>query len=111
MKKGLHVMLIALMFAVWARAQTVVGRFEPSDLLAGFTNGERWLTFPGDCSSQRHSPLSQITPANVGSLKEQWMFGSALPVAGRGTEATPLFFGGRLYVTGQAGHAWALDAR
>ena len=39
------------------------------------------------------------------------MFDSGLPVGNRGTEATPLFFGGRLYVTGLAGHAWALDAR
>ena len=39
------------------------------------------------------------------------MFDSALPVGNRGTEATPLFFGGRLYLTGLAGHAWALDAR
>ena len=70
-----------------------------------------WTTFSGDYTGQRHSPLSQITPANVGNLKEQWVFDSTLPVAGRGTEATPLFFGGRLYLTGQAGHAWAIDAR
>jgi alcohol dehydrogenase (cytochrome c) len=36
---------------------------------------------------------------------------SGLPVGNRGTESTPLFFGGSLYVTGLAGHAWALDAR
>ena len=45
----------------------------------------------------------------MAELKEQWVFDSKLP--GRGTEATPLYFDGRLYVTGLAGHAWALDAR
>jgi alcohol dehydrogenase (cytochrome c) len=106
-----RVVLVVLLFTVWTHAQTGGGRIQSSDLLAGFKNTSQWLTFSGDYSSQRHSPLSQITPANVAGLKEQWMFDSGLPVAGRGTEATPLFFGGRLYVTGQAGHAWALDGR
>src|SRR5688572_205197 len=70
-----------------------------------------WLTFSGDYTGQRHSPLTQITPSNVAELQEQWTFDSELPVGNRGTEATPLFFGGRLYLTGLAGHAWALDAR
>ena len=87
------------------------GTIVPADLLAGLTNPERWVTFSGDYSGQRHSPLTQITPSNVGALKEQWAFDSRLPVGNRGTEATPLFFDGRLYVTGLAGHAWALDAR
>ena len=69
------------------------------------------LTFSGDYSSARHSPLTQVTPSNVAALQEQWRFDSKLPVGNRGTEATPLFFGGSLYLTGLAGHAWALDAR
>ncbi len=92
-------------------AQGGAERIQSSDLLAGLGSAGRWTTFSGDYTGQRHSPLSQITPANVGDLKEQWVFDSTLPVAGRGTEATPLFFGGRLYLTGQAGHAWAIDAR
>ena len=72
---------------------------------------EQWITFSGDYTGQRHSPLTQISPSNVAELTEQWTFDSALPVGNRGTEATPLFFGGRLYLTGLAGHAWALDAQ
>jgi alcohol dehydrogenase (cytochrome c) len=111
MNRALLVFSCLLAAAAWTHAQTGPAGIQPSDLLAGFTSAERWLTFSGDYSGQRHSPLSQITPDNVGNLKEQWVFDSALPVAGRGTESTPLFLGGRLYVTGQAGHAWAIDAR
>ncbi len=96
-----------LVCAALTHAQGGAERIQSSDLLAGSKPG-RWITFSGDYTGQRHSPLSQITPANVGDLKEQWAFDSRLPVAGRGTEATPLFFDGRLYVTGQAGHAWAI---
>src|SRR5687768_14807644 len=90
-----------------SRAETIA----EDDLVAGLENAERWVTFSGDYTGQRHSPLAQITPSNVAQLKERWVFDSALPVGNRGTEATPLFFGGRLYLTGLAGHAWALDAR
>ncbi len=111
MKALLRTLSLVLVGAALVQAQTSVEHIAQSDLLTGFKNAERWLTFSGDYSGQRHSPLSQITPSNVANLKEQWVFDSKLPVAGRGTESTPLFFGGRLYVTGQAGHAWALDAR
>ncbi len=109
--KALRTVLFVLVCAVWTHAQTGVDTIRSSDLVAGLSNAGHWLTFSGDYSGQRHSPLSQITPGNVANLKERWVFDSTLPVAGRGTESTPLFFGGRLYVTGQAGHAWALDAR
>ena len=85
-------------------------RIDAGDLRDGL-KGSGWLTFSGDYSGARHSPLSQITPSNVAALQEQWRFDSKLPVGNRGTEATPLFFGGSLYLTGLAGHAWALDAR
>ena len=35
------------------------------DILDGFKNPTRWLTFSGNYSGQRHSPLKQITPENV----------------------------------------------
>jgi alcohol dehydrogenase (cytochrome c) len=71
-------------------------------------NGGQWTTYSGDDSGQRHSPLTQITPANVGRLAVQWLFQSG--VTGR-FEATPLVRDGIMYVTGPDNHAWALDAR
>jgi glucose dehydrogenase len=110
MKPLLRVILIVAV-AASLRGQTRTDTIAQADLVAGLKNAERWVTFSGDYTGQRHSPLNQLTPTNVAGLKEQWAFDSNLPVGNRGTESTPLFFGGRLYVTGLAGHAWALDAR
>ena len=71
-------------------------------------DGSRWLTFGGDYTNQRHSPLTQITPANVNRLVPQWTFQT-------GTlgnfETTSLLRDNVLYVTGPQNVAWALDAR
>jgi alcohol dehydrogenase (cytochrome c) len=71
-------------------------------------DGSRWITFGGSHTNQRHSPLTQITPANVKGLVPQWTFQS-------GTlgnfETTPLLRDNILYVTGPQNVAWALDAR
>src|SRR6266850_2485625 len=79
------------------------------EILDGLTpDGSRWLTFGGNYSNQRHSPLTQITPANVNRLVPQWTFQT-------GTlgnfETTSLFRDNVLYVTGPQNVAWALDAR
>ena len=111
MKMHLCVVSALLVLTVPMRGQNTSAPIAAADLVDGLKSGDRWPTFSGDYSGQRHSPLTQITPSNVSELKERWMFDSGLPIGGRGTEATPLFFGGRLYVTGLAGHAWALDAK
>ncbi len=71
-------------------------------------DGSRWLTFGGTYTNQRHSPLTQITPANVNRLVPQWTFQT-------GTlgnfETTTLVRDNVLYVTGPQNVAWALDAR
>src|SRR5687767_4798789 len=108
-------LILRVMLVVAATAsvggQSRIDTITQANLLAGLESADRWVTFSGDYTGQRHSPLAQITPSNVARLEEQWTFDSGLPVGNRGTEATPLFFGGRLYLTGLAGHAWALDAR
>ena len=49
-------------------------RVTPQDLLDGLKDPGRWLTYAGDYTGQRHSPLTQITPANVDRLTAQWTF-------------------------------------
>jgi alcohol dehydrogenase (cytochrome c) len=71
-------------------------------------DGSRWLTFGGNYSNQRHSPLTQITPANVNRLVPQWTFQTA--TLGN-FETTSLLRDNVLYVTGPQNVAWALDAR
>src|SRR5688572_12204019 len=82
-----------------------------ADIAAGFEDPTRWLTFSGDYSGQRHSPLRQITPRNVRRLSPQWTFQSGTYARGRGFETTPLALDGVLYVTGPNNYAWAIDAR
>jgi alcohol dehydrogenase (cytochrome c) len=82
------------------------------DLLAGLKNPSRWLTFSGDYTGQRHSPLKQLTPRNVAGLVPQWIFQTDIPgIPGRGIENTPLVVDGILYVTGNNNQAWAIDGR
>ncbi len=81
----------------------------PQELLAGLpADGSRWVTFGGSYTNQRHSPLTQITPENVGRLAPQWVFQTDTP--GR-FETTPLLRDNVLYVTGPLNMAWAIDAR
>jgi PQQ-dependent dehydrogenase (methanol/ethanol family) len=64
-----------------------------------------WLTYNGNDSANRYSPLKQITTANVSSLKLKWVF----PISYFGLEVTPLAADGVLYVTGP-NQIFALDA-
>src|SRR5689334_4322675 len=75
-----------------------------ADLLAGLSNASRWLTYSGDYSGQRHSPLKQITPANAGQLTALWTFQTG--VSGHKFETTPIVVDGILYATGPLNHAW-----
>jgi alcohol dehydrogenase (cytochrome c) len=92
------------------RPLRVEGALYP-DILAGLKDPAKWLTFSGDYSGRRHSPLMQINQANVGRLAPEWTFQTATITRGRGFEATPLLWDGVLYVTGSNNLAWALDAR
>jgi PQQ-dependent dehydrogenase (methanol/ethanol family) len=64
-----------------------------------------WLTYNGNDSGNRYSPLKQINLSNVASLKLKWIF----PVSYFGLEVTPLAADGVIYVTGQ-NEVFALDA-
>jgi alcohol dehydrogenase (cytochrome c) len=81
----------------------------PQEIREGLpTDGSRWLTFGGDYANQRHSPLTQLAPDNVGRLAPRWTFQTA--TLGN-LETTPLFRDNVLYVTGPQNIAWAIDAR
>src|SRR5258706_9804120 len=50
------------------------------DLLRdGLKDPARWLTYSGDYRGTRHSPLTQITPANVAEIAPQWTFQTGAP--------------------------------
>jgi alcohol dehydrogenase (cytochrome c) len=97
---------------VFAQQQTAPAPITGQDLLDGLKNSSRWITFSGDYTGQRHSPLKLLTPQNVAGLVPQWVFQTDVPgLPGRGLENTPLVVDGILYVTGNNNQAWAIDGR
>ena len=80
-------------------------------LLDGLKDPTTWLMVGGNYNSQRHGPLTQLTPQNVDRLTPQWMFQTELVGPGRGFEATPLVVDGVMYISGINNNAWAIDAR
>lgn len=79
------------------------------ELLDGLGNPARWLTYSGDYSGRRHSPLSEINTSNASRLVAQWTFQTGL--SGHKFEATPIVIDGTLYVTGPMNYAWAIDGK
>src|ERR1700678_267279 len=74
-----------------------------------------WTTFNGDYTGQRYSTLTQITPANVNQLAQQWVYKITGVGSQRGApepviKCTPLLVDGVLYFT-IPDHVFALDAR
>ena len=65
-----------------------------------------WASYNGSPTSNRHSPIDQITRDNVDQLTTQWFF----PIRGmRMVEGTPVVVAGVMYVTA-ANQVYALDA-
>ena len=65
-----------------------------------------WPSYHGDIGGNRHSPLDQITAANVHGLTLQWIF----PISHFVLQTTPVAIDGVLYVTGP-NQVFALDGR
>jgi alcohol dehydrogenase (cytochrome c) len=65
-----------------------------------------WITYSGNYSGHRFSPLDQITPANVSGLHVKWAHQFDTPR----TETSPIVVDGVMYITAP-NSASALDAR
>jgi alcohol dehydrogenase (cytochrome c) len=68
---------------------------------------QNWLTYSRDLSNQRHSPLTQITPANVKNLELQWIWQAR---SLEKYEATSIVVDGVLYTVQAPNDVVALDA-
>jgi alcohol dehydrogenase (cytochrome c) len=80
-------------------------------LLRADQEPQNWLTYSGNLSGHRYSPLTQITPGNVKNLELQWVFQTRGPAeATEKFEATPLVVDGIMYTVMAPNHVVALDA-
>src|ERR1700693_1902969 len=68
---------------------------------------QNWLTYSGTAMSQRHSPLTQVTPENVKNLELQWIYQAQ---SLQKFEATPLVVDGIMYTVQAPNDVIALDA-
>jgi alcohol dehydrogenase (cytochrome c) len=67
-----------------------------------------WITYSGGYAAQRHSLLTEITPANVGNLELKWILPNQVFGA---WQSTPLVVDGIMYVTQRPNDILAVDAR
>src|SRR6266513_2929497 len=84
------VLVLASAFCGRASAQGI----DPATLLKPTSNS--WPIYHGDYSGQRHSHLSQITPANVHDLTLAWAFQTGQTTQ---IKSSPIVAGGILYVS------------
>ncbi len=75
-----------------------------------------WSYYGGDAGGTRYSRLAEITPANVTSLEQAWVYRTGDEAAGypsreqRSFEATPILVGETLYLSTPFGEIHAVDA-
>src|SRR5215471_17852293 len=101
MMTGKHIALRA--FAICALAVCIA--------FGADTKSNEWPTYGHDPGGMRFSPLKQITPANVSTLRVAWVYhmrpSPGLPFAG--SSSTPLVVNGVMYATTPYGRVVALD--
>src|SRR5687767_6348262 len=95
MTTRMRALTIAVLVSVLATAVIVRGQVR------------EWTTYSGGMLAQRHSPLAQITPANVKNLELQWVFQAR---SLEKFEATPLVVDGVMYTVQAPNDVVALDA-
>src|SRR5258705_1127396 len=89
-------------------ASSLWGQVTFNRILNANKEPQNWLTYSGTELSQRHSLLTQITPANVKNLELKWVFQAR---SLEKFEATPLVVDGVMYLTEAPNHVFALDAK
>ena len=98
-------------FDLLARRSPLVAPLQAQVTFDRILHGDRephnWLSYSGTLKNQRFSPLTQITPANVKNLQQQWVWQAR---SLEKFEATPLVVDGVMYTVEAPNNVVALDA-
>lgn len=78
-----------------------------ADMTAAGSSSD-WLTYGHDYTNQRFSPLSDVTPNNVGKLVPAFVFQTGVVQA---FESTPIVAHGKMFLTSAYDHVFAIDAK
>jgi alcohol dehydrogenase (cytochrome c) len=92
-----------MVLSVVVRAQVTSER-----LLRAAEEPQNWITYSGGYASQRHSVLTQITPANVKNLELKWILPNQVFGA---WQSSPIVVDGIMYVTQRPNDVLAVDAK
>ncbi len=86
---------------------TSAGPVTAEMLTAATSSPDRWIQYGGNYRNFRHSPLKNLTPESAKKLAVAWAF----PTGTTGQfEASPVVYGGVMYVTSSYNRLFALDA-
>ena len=94
---------LLLLFAFTMPGQVAFDRLRQAEAEPG-----NWLTYSGNYSAHRYSPLNQVTAANAGRLKLAWAYQVRTTEK---IETTPLVVDGIMYLSEPGGSVTALDTR
>jgi quinohemoprotein ethanol dehydrogenase len=83
------------------------GQVDAARLAHAAEEADQWLTTGRDAGGSYHSPLKDIDAGNVARLGFAWEYKLGTR---RGLEATPIVVDGTLYVSGNFGRVYAVDA-
>jgi alcohol dehydrogenase (cytochrome c) len=100
-------MIPRLLVILVAAATVVHAQVSFERILDADREPQNWLSYSGTPRNQRHTLLTQITPANVASLQLQWIWQAR---SLEKFEATPLVVDGVLYTVQAPNDVVALDA-
>jgi alcohol dehydrogenase (cytochrome c) len=92
----------------WVCAAALSAQVPYERILQSAAEPGSWLTYSGDYSGHRYSPLKQIDRSNVSRLKLAWMYQTNDL---NQFEATPLVADGVMYISEPAGRSGCSGAR
>jgi PQQ-dependent dehydrogenase (methanol/ethanol family) len=98
---------VALLSALPAAAQTGDTFVPVTDKMLERPDPGDWLMWRRTQNGWAYSPLEQINKRNVATLKQVW----TAPMDTGNQEATPIVYGGMMYVPNRGDHVVALDAK
>ena len=107
MMTTMRAFLVTVLAGLLTAAATTRAQVPFDRIVRGDAETRDWLTYSGGMLAQRHSPLTQITPANVKNLELQWVFQAR---SLEKFEATPLVVDGVMYTVQPPNDIVALDA-
>jgi alcohol dehydrogenase (cytochrome c) len=104
----LHAAFVAAALGAWLVGAAAAQSVTPERIVGAGREPANWLTYSGTYTSQRHTALREITPANVRNLEQQWVLQGQVLGA---WQSSPLVVDGIMYLTQRPNDVLALDAK